>query len=327
MKLSIIIPAYNAERFIEKCINSIFVNNYNDIEVLVVNDGSKDKTESICKKLKLKYYNIVLINKENGGVSSARNVGIESATGDYIMFVDSDDLLLSNWHDIIFNNIDLTSDINYYSKELDKNLELVDMIKCIAGNNSNKFSYAGPFSKVYKSSFIKNNGILFRKDIINGEDMLFNIEALLSAQNYNLVSQSFYKYRIYVGSSSKKFSKMIFETDKNFLRIITDIISNSKLPHDFQEDILNFYVLNGIFTLFCRLSYLDNYSEATSYLNFIKEEPYCTKIRNSKFPNSFSLKKKILLYLIKFKQYRITLLILGHTLKSKGTGKEHFSII
>ena len=93
LKVSVIIPAYNAENDIEHCIESIISQTYKNTEIIIVNDGSKDNTKKILEKLNNKYENIIIINQKNNGVSASRNAGINMASGDYLMFVDSDDFL------------------------------------------------------------------------------------------------------------------------------------------------------------------------------------------------------------------------------------------
>src|SRR5690606_32725285 len=92
-KISIIIPIYNASAFLEKCIDSVINQSYDNLEIILINDGSTDSSLDICKKYANSDDRIKLINKENGGVSSARNMGLEVVTGDYIGFVDSDDYI------------------------------------------------------------------------------------------------------------------------------------------------------------------------------------------------------------------------------------------
>ena len=103
-KVSIIVPAYNAEKNIEQCINSIENQTYKDIEIIIINDGSKDNTQKISENLKKIYKNIIVVNQENKGVSQSRNTGIDKATGEYIMFVDSDDFIEKNMIETILKN-------------------------------------------------------------------------------------------------------------------------------------------------------------------------------------------------------------------------------
>ena len=92
-KISVIIPIYNVEQYLRQCLDSLDVLGQEDVEVILVNDGSMDRSKAICDEYKRLYGNIIVINKENGGLSDARNRGTEVANGDYICYVDSDDWL------------------------------------------------------------------------------------------------------------------------------------------------------------------------------------------------------------------------------------------
>ena len=92
-KISIIVPVYNAEKWLEDCIKSVLNQTYKNVELVLVNDGSDDSSDKICKKYSLKYSNIKYILQENAGASVARNKGLKNATGSYIQFLDSDDYL------------------------------------------------------------------------------------------------------------------------------------------------------------------------------------------------------------------------------------------
>ena len=91
MKISIVIPVYNVEKYLRECLDSVIVQSYRNKEVILVNDGSTDNSIEICEEYDMKYPFIKLINKKNGGLSDARNVGILNSTGEYILFLDSDD--------------------------------------------------------------------------------------------------------------------------------------------------------------------------------------------------------------------------------------------
>lgn len=92
-KVSIILPIYNVEKYLEKCVNSVINQTYQNIEVILVDDGSKDSSGRICDKLVESDNRIKVIHKKNGGLASARNAGYEAATGEYIMYIDSDDVI------------------------------------------------------------------------------------------------------------------------------------------------------------------------------------------------------------------------------------------
>lgn len=111
-KISVIVPIYNVEEYVEKCIDSLIKQTYKNIEIILVDDGSKDKSYEICKKYSELDSRIKLIHKENGGLSDARNVGIDNATGEYITFLDSDDWLNYNYCEVMVNEIlDTKADI------------------------------------------------------------------------------------------------------------------------------------------------------------------------------------------------------------------------
>ena len=144
MKLSIIIPVYNAEKYLDKCMKSIFDNIENSFEVILINDGSKDNSLKIIKELMKKYKNIELIDNSNNGVSYSRNLGIKKAKGNYIMFVDADDELKKNWFDRINSYMTENYDIVYFSKyNLKSNKN--DLLKYIVGYNKENICIAGPF--------------------------------------------------------------------------------------------------------------------------------------------------------------------------------------
>ncbi len=111
-KVSVIIPAYNAEKYLRECLDSVLNQTYKNVELIIVNDGSQDGTKDILEEYKSRYSNVQVIHTENGGVSRARNIGLEHADSDYIMFLDSDDLLVSNAIEILlFDLKDNVADI------------------------------------------------------------------------------------------------------------------------------------------------------------------------------------------------------------------------
>ena len=101
-KISVIVPVYNVEKYIGECIKSIINQDYENIEIILVDDGSNDKSGEICDEYTLKDKRVKVIHKENGGVSSARNRGIESSTGEYIAFVDGDDYVTKDYVSYLF---------------------------------------------------------------------------------------------------------------------------------------------------------------------------------------------------------------------------------
>lgn len=199
IKLSVIIPVYNVENYIEKCILSIVNQTYKDLEIIVVNDGSNDNSGIILDKLAEKYEKIKVIHKPNGGVSSARNAGLEVAKGKYIGFVDGDDWLEPNTYEEMINvMVESNSNICYAASRYD-------------GEDITKW-YFGPFSKVEKNFMLRNfaagTGIahvgttVYEKQIIGNtrfdekiaywEDLDFQIRVLNNAETVYLVEKPYY---------------------------------------------------------------------------------------------------------------------------------------
>lgn len=105
-KVSVIVPVYNVEKYLHRCIDSILTQTFTDFEVLLINDGSKDRSGEICDEYAKKDSRVKVFHKENGGVSSARNVGLDNARGDLICFCDSDDFVTKDWLALFVKNID-----------------------------------------------------------------------------------------------------------------------------------------------------------------------------------------------------------------------------
>ena len=122
-KITVIIPIYNAELYLERCIDSIVNQSFKDIELICVNDGSTDNSEQIIKKYQDNHNNIILISKKNEGVSAARNIGLEKSNSDYIYFVDADDWLSPDCLESIYNAaISSQADIIYFNANIYKNI-------------------------------------------------------------------------------------------------------------------------------------------------------------------------------------------------------------
>lgn len=114
-KVSLILPIYNKERFFDRCMDSIFAQTYNNLEIILVNDGSTDRSDEFCKKYANTDNRVVYVSHENRGVSAARNTGLDHATGDYILFIDADDYVENN----------LVEDIVKIFRESVKELDMV----------------------------------------------------------------------------------------------------------------------------------------------------------------------------------------------------------
>lgn len=240
IKFSIIIPVYNVEEYLAECIDSILSQDYNNIQILCINDGSTDNSLKLLEKYAQKDRRIKIFSQKNQGQGIARNVGIKNATGDYIMFIDPDDWILPNTLKKLANYIEKYKPIVVqflYKILLQKNKQYskknffniikrkfgVDLYKKdnysfddIPQNIFLSF-YSSSVDKCYKTSFLKENNIYFLPHR-NGEDTLFVLKILLCTKQIDLLKENLYVYRIRENSSStasyNKNTLFIFEQIK-----------------------------------------------------------------------------------------------------------------
>ena len=255
-KISIIIPVYNVENYLEECLNSVVNQTYTNIEIIIVNDGSTDNSKKICKDFERKDKRIIFIDDSNHGVSHARNIGLNKATGNYIAFVDSDDLIDKKMIEILFENaIKYNADItacdyiifNKNSKFSHNKLSDIYVLTEKKEMYSKLFSkqYYGGYlwNKLIKRECLYNNNnlhIKFNEKIKIEEDTLFIANAIKNAKKIVYIpSERLYYYRnrddsaVRFNYSMKDLSKLLslkeFINIKNQFNIKTD----SKLEYEY----------------------------------------------------------------------------------------------
>lgn len=218
--ISIIVPVYNVEKYLDKCIESITNQTYKDLEIILVDDGSQDKCPEICDNWVKRDNRIKVIHKKNGGVSSARNIGIESADGEYIGFVDSDDYIDQSMYKILLENLlrngaDISVCSSYFvyengtqkidSKTSDKICNQKEAVELISYTMNNSL-----WNKLFrKESIVKCR---FDEEHTFGEDHLFLLQALKNVNKVTFCSRSLYYYVQHKDSiTGTKFSKRSFD--------------------------------------------------------------------------------------------------------------------
>lgn len=205
-KISVIIPVYNSEKYLSKCLESVLKQTYKNIEIILIDDGSTDESGLICDDYSNKDERIRVIHTENVGVSHARNVGLENATGDLISFIDSDDELENNMFEVLVNikqkyNADM-SHCGY--KRVD---EFGNFIKNVCGTHAvliqdnvetitnmlgGVYFTGGLWNKLYSYSVVKN--IRFAEELKNNEDILFNVLAIQNCRKIVFIDECKYIY-------------------------------------------------------------------------------------------------------------------------------------
>ena len=207
MKISIIVPVYNVEDYLRQCLDSCVHQNLqsSDYEIIIVNDGSPDNSHEIIKEFDNKYKNIVVINKENGGLSSARNAGFRIAKGDFIWFVDSDDWIQENCLCKVLEGLTPKIDLLALNTYLCKSNEQKPIIRDLKvgplyeGKDIFYRSFIYPYSAVqfyiFNRQFLKDYGILFKEGIVY-EDILYTPIVLSIAKACICYKEPVYYYRI-----------------------------------------------------------------------------------------------------------------------------------
>lgn len=239
--VSIIIPVYNCEKYIEKCVKSVLDQSYEDLEIIIIDDGSNDKTLSICKELSKNDKRIRIIQQENKGVSCARNQGLMNVTGEYVIFIDGDDWVEKNFvecllSDLLEKQVDLVAcgwicedegGLISEKKQFAKKLINTEMAIRMAFAESGFQGYL--WNKIFKRELICNNNLFFDSSVTMLEDLLFVYEYLSKCKKIVINDKLCYHHVIYESSSREKCFK-----GKNFdirwlseLKVLSKIIDNT----------------------------------------------------------------------------------------------------
>ena len=233
--ISIIVPIYNAEKYIEKCIDSILNQTKKELEIILINDGSTDNTESIIKTYKDK--RIKYFKNTNHGIGYTRNFGIDKSTGKYIMFLDSDDYLEKTACEELFNKAEsnkLDIVISDFYKVINENNEEIKLPSfedsSLKDNPDIITEYLNPWAKLYSGKLIKNNKIKFVEDL-KYEDAPFVIEVLDKANKIGKVNKPLNYYVVHGNSETTVRDRRCFDILK-----IVDKIRNYTKGKDYLKD-------------------------------------------------------------------------------------------
>ncbi len=244
MRYSIIIPMYNAEKTIENTIESVVLQSYINYEIIIVNDGSTDNSINICKKMKKKYDQITLLNKKNGGVSSARNFGLKKASGDFICFLDSDDKYEQGFLLKINNKlIKEDADLCYcgYSSFLSNNSTKITKEyykeECLKYYFLNKLKLQTSCF-VIRNSIIQKNKLSFTDKLSWGEDFEFFSKAIFHSKKIIFLKENLVLYNN--NASNVKLSNFkINKIDDDYF-VINKIIKEMQLSKSEKSALLNY---------------------------------------------------------------------------------------
>ena len=318
MKISVIVPVYNVEDYLEKCLNSLVNQTLEEIEILVINDGSTDNSQKIIDEFQEKFpQKIKAFSKENGGLSDARNFGIDRATGEFLAFVDSDDYvsenMLQEMYDLAIKNQAELVICNL--QKVDENGNVTQKLTQIP-NFSDKINLEKNFSVFADISYFACNKI-FKKELFEGkrfqkgmhfEDIELIPQLLLQCKTLSKTDAFHYQYLERTNSISKSHTERgldIFKAVKNVEKSFENSIYSSK-----KEELKGFQILEGIYTFLAYLAFVKDdevYQKMSSELKkFIKERNISTLeiLKYKRFGKNYLLsmpfKKQVYYYLYFF---------------------------
>lgn len=335
--ISIIIPVYNGEQYIEQCVENFFLQNNTYLEIIMINDGSTDKSWSIMKKLQKKYFNIKIINGENYGVSHARNVGLNIAEGEWITFVDVDDVLEKEVFNIIklqlsdskcdFIHFGIICDYykdNNYLQSKKRIMQIVDnqsqdYIDCNIAKSFNEIFKDNVFDSVwggfFRRSIIEQYQIRFQECMKVREDSEFVLSYMKHIDNVRVLNNYFYHYRI-EGNDTYHFKRNVELDDINRLRIAYDVLFQEKdIKAETSIALVNRHLYQQIYGGIIHLSlsrYNTSFSTLYKYISNVGGE-FRTLIHSVSYKDGFH---KILLFLLRRHLYMLASILCKIRLKN-----------
>lgn len=251
-KLSIIVPIYNVERYLEECVRSLLAQTYKNTEIILVDDGSKDSSGALCDAFAQKYANIVVVHQVNQGLPHARNAGLARATGEYIGFVDSDDMISEQMYEKLISameqeNADMAvcnfAIINKQGVRVVSGRYGSNVFRYTPGQEPLLFDYAmdAVWNKVYRANLIKQFELKFEdKSIVAQEDFWFLMRYCAHISTVASVPDAFYRYRERGSSITKSGSdKDITKRCIRFIELTEAYIQSvGRYSEDFLEQML-----------------------------------------------------------------------------------------
>lgn len=311
-KVSVIVPVYNVEEYLEKCLDSLVNQTLKDIEIIIINDGSPDNSQKIIDNYTKKYKNIIAIKDTNHGQGHARNKGIKIAKSKYIMFLDSDDTLELNSIEKMYNIMEkensdvVVADINKIVK--DNKQYFKNYYKYSEKDNINlMLSHPGPVAKLYKKDIFVKNNIKFLENVYY-EDLAMTPVLSLYIDKVNYLNEPIYNYLIRENSTMKQKE---YNSKMDDIFTVVNYIENEfnqRFKGQYQEELEYINIEHLLYS--ASLRYLDYsvYKEKIKEIKNIIKTKY-PNWKNNKYYKQKSKKFKIICHLVYNKQLTLLKLI------------------
>lgn len=339
--IDFIIPVYNGEKYISRCLQSIKETCNVDFNVIIVDDGSEDATESICRQIAEEDKRIKYIRQINAGVSSARNNGLKHVSGEWVMFVDADDIIsfpeqldiLNEDSDIIVFSEKARSERTFYLDKMSDLSEYVSGILKVSNNQEiNQLYLNAVWAKAYKTAIIKKYDVKFDEGLVNGEDTIFNMKIVNHAQKVTLRKVSVYKWYVSGKSATKKYQVNMEATDMCFLKMLQQYLNEKELMGVFYTDYLAI-ALNGLWIiLYQSIGHYRNHEKIIQkkarYKALLSQVPYNEAIREFQQGHIRTKKRrKVVFHLLEMKLYALAFGMIAIMTKRKNNCVEYFVTI
>lgn len=311
--ISIIVPVYQGEQYIKKCINCIQRQMYSNLEIIVVNDGSTDDTSNILDSIAEKDDRIVIVNQNNQGVSAARNMGLRMATGKYVMFVDSDDEIdeqmckkmieaaVKSESDVVIGgfiqvgkhtNLSIIHDID--------GVFIVDEFMKLFEKMNNTYIYQSVCGKLYKKEILSE--CKFDSKMRLGEDLMFNYQVYKYAKKWCVISYAGYRYVLNEHSATHKFNDMDFEHQKLIRKEAINYYLQMRGKQEIPSLINDTYVGNCL-TIMVSLVTNEEFIICMNYLKeYLNDDFFLEKLKDFKTQDS---RLNIMKYMSEKKWYHL----------------------
>lgn len=333
--VSIIVPVFNVEAYIDRCIKSLVEQKYRELQIILVNDGSKDGSLEICELWAKRDARIQIINQDNSGVSVARNRGLDIAQGEWVCFVDGDDYLSTNMISTMIDSIkrqNLDMLMCGYTTNNDEALTVKhffigdqrfseknygDLIRMCVGidlTRQGKLTNIGvPWAKLYRKSFISKHELRFDPELRRMQDMIFTIQVLCRNPRVAYIDQPLYYYCMRMDSAIHKYTANYHVTANRILSTLESVLSDCTYITD-KKEIISFKAVCLLIEML-RLEYLHDsrkvgywkgrkiireVSKASPYIEGIKERSY----------SYFDLKRKLFKFVMKIHCYGVAYYII-----------------
>lgn len=325
-KVSIIVPVYNTQKYLDRCVESLVNQTLKDIEIILVDDGSPDQCPQMCEEWAKKDSRIKVIHKKNGGLGFARNSGLEEAAGEYVAFVDSDDFLLLDTYDTLYAEAKRGEyDVVYFGNtyhSADGKKENHAVLDEICNGRSEIDGYiarmlyedaadascdnhvvSSACMEIYRHQIIRENHLLFESErIVLSEDILFNIDFLVHCDRLRCYPKAFYQYCCNGNSVTQTFKPQKIDSSIRLYDALCRRLDCCGLSNLKPKAMLNF-LESSVFMLKSVFGSVNSFKEKKNLCLKIFDYDGWDKIYEELKPVKIAYPKRILLYIIKYRMF------------------------